>query len=116
MHLARLWWRIGIRDISVIASIEHRFVPFLPQAVDKLRRGATLRCMQKDIAVIQSRHYTIVKIPRDTKPMKRTRKSLADLEGLLEDVPELKGKSSVEVQHMIPKIWQDSTLKNHHSS
>jgi hypothetical protein len=30
---------------------------------------------------------------------------LADLVGVLSDALELKGKTSVEVQHMIPKLW-----------
>ena len=31
--------------------------------------------------------------------------SFADLVGVLGDVPGLRGKTSVEVQHMIPAVW-----------
>ena len=33
------------------------------------------------------------------------RQSFADLVGVLSDVPELRGKTSVEVQHMLPALW-----------
>ena len=68
------------------------------------------------IDIIQSQYYTIVKIPREVKPVKRQQKSFADFEGILSDVPEFKGKSSVEVQHMIPKVWEEMIVKKQRSS
>ena len=38
-------------------------------------------------------------------PPSRKRESFTDLVGALSDVKEFKGKSSVEVQHMIPELW-----------
>jgi predicted CopG family antitoxin len=39
--------------------------------------------------------------------MRKTRESFADLRGGLSDVEALKGKTSVEVQHMIRDIWNE---------
>lgn len=61
---------------------------------------------------MQTRRYTIVKIPHPVqKPAKKKQQSFADLEGILKDVPAFKGKSSVEVQHMIKDLWTDQHRK-----
>jgi hypothetical protein len=47
------------------------------------------------------------------KPKTARRKgSFADLVGVLKDVEEFKGKTSVEVQHMIPEMWAKKYLKS----
>lgn len=58
----------------------------------------------------------VIRIPRvfgvrkrkETKPApmkKRENRPFEDLVGVLKDVPEFKGKTSVEVQHMISDLW-----------
>ena len=46
-----------------------------------------------------------VKAQKPTPQVKR--ESFADLVGVLSDVEEFKGKTSVEVQHMIPTLWHE---------
>ena len=41
----------------------------------------------------------------------RRRGSFADFVGVLKDVEEFKGKTSVEVQHMIPDLWMEKYRK-----
>jgi predicted CopG family antitoxin len=40
---------------------------------------------------------------------RKTQESFADLVGALSDVKEFKGKTSVEVQHMIRDLWTNRT-------
>jgi hypothetical protein len=61
----------------------------------------------KDVSVMQTDRYIIVKIPKSA-PEKDTGgkgESFADLQGVLKSVPAFQGKSSVEVQHMISSVW-----------
>ncbi len=41
----------------------------------------------------------------------RRRGGFADFVGVLKDVEEFKGKTSVEVQHMIPDVWMEKYRK-----
>jgi predicted CopG family antitoxin len=41
----------------------------------------------------------------------RRRRSFADFVGVLKDIEEFKGKTSVEVQHMIPDLWMEKYRK-----
>lgn len=62
----------------------------------------------------------IIRIPKDAigvsapqkeaPPKKKKTVDFSYLRGLLKDVPEFKGKTSVEVQHMISRIWAEKTL------
>ena len=46
------------------------------------------------------------------KPHLHTRRgSFADLVGALKDVKDFRGKTSVEVQHMVPELWMEKTRK-----
>jgi hypothetical protein len=60
----------------------------------------------KDVEVFKTDLYTLIKILHPTKKKARgLHHSFVDLVGVLKDVPALKGKSSVEVQHMAPDLW-----------
>jgi hypothetical protein len=48
-----------------------------------------------------------VKKPKAT----RRRGSFADFVGVLKDVEEFQGKTSIEVQHMIPDLWMEKYRK-----
>ena len=50
------------------------------------------------------------------KPPKKKVVDFSYLIGALADVPEFKGKTSVEVQHMIPKIWAEKVFPKKSSS
>lgn len=70
-----------------------------------------------DTITVNTKEYRILKAakarldalfnvrPRKSVSLRTKRESFADLVGALGDVPELKGKTSVEVQHMIPALW-----------
>ena len=56
---------------------------------------------------METEHYVMVKIPRQPEGTPHAkRESFADLVGVLKDVAMFKGKSSVEVQHMIKNVWR----------
>ena len=58
------------------------------------------------VLVTRSRHYIVVKIPRENAKMGvGSAKSFADMVGVLKNVAAFEGKTSVEVQHMIGSLW-----------
>lgn len=66
-----------------------------------------------DITVVETSRYVIVKIPRNKEENFDAReKSFSDLAGVLRSTPALRGRSSVEVQHMIKSIWQERIEKH----
>jgi len=71
----------------------------------------------KDIAVIHTDHYTLIKIPKQSKPTPREEQiSIDEFVGVLKDVPLYRGKSSVEVQHMTGEVWMGKKNRRTQSS
>jgi hypothetical protein len=60
---------------------------------------------------METDHYVVVKIPREMSQQVKDKKKFSDFIGALADVPEFKGKSSVEVQHMIKGICRKHMSK-----
>jgi hypothetical protein len=70
----------------------------------------------KDVSVVETDRYIIVKIPRSGAKISRNeRMSFADLAGVLQDIPAFKGKTSVEVQHIMKDLWIKRTPTSAHS-
>jgi hypothetical protein len=72
--------------------------------------------INKDVSVMETDRYVIVKIPRPSAPQKEEQVSIDEFIGILKDVPAFKGKTSVQVQHMIKDLWSERYLKHKTSS
>ena len=55
----------------------------------------------KDVLVTDTDEYILIKIPKQHKAPAHKHPTWESLVGVLKDVPAFKGKTSVEVQHMI---------------
>ncbi len=69
----------------------------------------------KDVLVTDTDGYIIIKIPKQQKALTKKPPTWESLVGVLKDVPEFKGKTSVEVQDMIQDAWATQTRNNLHS-
>ena len=59
----------------------------------------------------ESMAWGIGKYEKNKKAVQRNR-NFADFFGVLKDVEEFKGKTSVEVQRMIPDVWMEKYRKS----
>ena len=69
----------------------------------------------KDVLVTDTDEYILIKIPKQLRAPTKTQPTWESLVGVLKDVPEFQGKSSVEVQDMIQDAWATQTRNNLHS-
>jgi hypothetical protein len=67
---------------------------------------------KREITIMETDHYVVVKIPREMSEQAKHKKKFSDFVGALADVPEFKGKTSVEVQHMIKDIWSKHVMED----
>src|SRR6266568_5234305 len=68
-----------------------------------------------DVLVTDTDEYMLIKIPKQHKTLTKKQPTWESLVGVLQDVPALKGKTSVEVQDMIQDAWATQTRNNLHS-
>ena len=70
----------------------------------------------KNALVTRTKQHTLVEIPpSDKAQFKKDPVSIQEFVGVLKDVPEFQGKSSVEMQHMIPELWTKRYKKHRFS-
>ncbi|MDP3772225.1 MAG: hypothetical protein Q8Q94_02530 [bacterium] len=67
----------------------------------------------RELKTAKRRLDELSNIPPKKRSSVATEESFADLVGALSDVEEFKGKTSVEVQHMVPEIWSKRTSRKH---
>ena len=66
----------------------------------------------KDVLVTDTDEYILIKIPKQHKALTTKQPTWESLVGVLKDVPEFQGKTSVEVQDMIQDAWATQTKNN----
>jgi hypothetical protein len=66
----------------------------------------------KDVLVTDTDEYILIKIPKQHKALTKKQPTWESLVGVLKDVPEFQGKTSVEVQDMIQDAWATQTKNN----
>jgi len=69
----------------------------------------------KDVLVTDTDEYILIKIPKQPKALTKKQPTWESLVGVLKDVPEFQGKTSVQVQDMIQDAWATQTRNNLHS-
>ena len=66
----------------------------------------------KDVLVTDTDEYILIKIPKQHKALTKKQPTWESLVGVLKDVPEFQGKTSVEVQDMMQDAWATQTRNN----
>ena len=59
----------------------------------------------KDVLVTDTDEYILIKISKQPKAPAKQQPTWDSLVGVLQDVPDFKGKTSVEVQDMMQDAW-----------
>jgi hypothetical protein len=67
---------------------------------------------KKDVLVTDTDEYIVIKIPKHPKISTHKQPTWESLVGVLKDVPEFKGKTSVQVQDMMQDAWATETRNN----
>jgi predicted CopG family antitoxin len=79
---------------------------------DTMENMETITISKKEYRALKQAKARLDALSNVTKPKAaRRRGSFADFVGILKDVEEFKGKTSVEVQHMIPDLWMEKYRK-----
>jgi len=65
----------------------------------------TVTIEKKEYQTLKAAKVRLEALSNQYAPSRRVGARLADLVGILNDVPTFKGKTSVEIQHLIPKLW-----------
>jgi hypothetical protein len=74
----------------------------------------TITISQKEYKALKAAKARLDALSNVKKPTGQVQHiSFADLRGALRDVKEFKGKTSVEVQKMIPALWSKKYRKSH---
>src|SRR6266516_6853408 len=68
-----------------------------------------------NVLVTDTDEYILIKIPKQPKAVTKKQPTWESLVGVLKDVPEFRGKTSVEVQDMMQDAWATQTRNNLHS-
>ena len=68
-----------------------------------------------NVLVTDTDEYILIKIPKQPKAVTKKQPTWERLVGVLKDVPEFRGKTSVEVQDMMQDAWATQTRNNLHS-
>ena len=66
----------------------------------------------KDVLVTDTDEYILIKIPKQPKAPTQKHPTWDSLVGVLQDVPDFKGKTSIEVQDMMQDAWATETRNN----
>jgi hypothetical protein len=64
------------------------------------------------VLVTDTDEYILIKIPKQHKALTTKQPTCESLVGVVKDLPEFQGKTSVEVQDMIQDAWATQTKNN----
>ena len=59
----------------------------------------------KDVLITDTDEYILIKMPKQHKVLTKKQPTWESLVGVLQDVPEFRGKTSVDVQDMMQDAW-----------